>query len=165
MVWPPARRRNDAHTCIRRVRAPFDGRGDRHWWLHHHGPLACLIVRGRRRGRRFAVMLERWRRRRQDRLGALPRRTPVPGSGLHVCPGCRAPFVHPVARSRIDGSRWSMILRCGDCGWQREVVVADDVVVRFDDDVRADRERLAREADAFAAALDRDLIDAADFMR
>ena len=58
-----------------------------------------------------------------------------------------------------------MILRCGECGWQREVVVADDVVVRFDDDVRADRERLAREADAFAAALDRDLIDAADFMR
>jgi len=122
-------------------------------------------------------MLERWRRRRRDRLGALPRRTPVPGSGLHVCPGCLAPFVHPVARSRIDGSRWSMILCCGECRSQREVVVADDVVVRFDDDVRAatrsiaraieraDRDRLAREADAFAAALDRDLIDAADFMR
>ena len=70
-----------------------------------------------------------------------------------------------------------MILCCGECRSQREVVVADDVVVRFDDDVRAatrpiaraieraDRDRLAREADAFAAALDRDLIDAADFMR
>lgn len=69
-----------------------------------------------------------------------------------------------------------MILRCGECCCLREVVVADDIVVRFDADVRAatrsiaaaidraDRERLAREADAFAAALDRDLIDAADFM-
>ena len=122
-------------------------------------------------------MLEHWRQRRRDRIGGMPRRTPVPGSGLHVCPGCRAPFVHPVARSRIDGARWSMTLRCGECRWQREVVVADDIVARFDDDVRAatrsiaraleraDRERLAREADAFAAALDRDLIDAADFMR
>lgn len=122
-------------------------------------------------------MLERWRRRRRDRPAGMPRRAPVPGSGLHVCPGCRAPFVHTVARSRIDESSWSMILRCGECRCQREVVAADDVVVRFDDDVRAatqtiaraveraDRERLAREADAFAAALDRDLIDAADFMR
>jgi hypothetical protein len=70
-----------------------------------------------------------------------------------------------------------MVLRCGECRRQREVVVADDVVARFDDDLRtamraiavaverADRERLAREADAFAAALDRDLIDAADFTR
>jgi hypothetical protein len=123
------------------------------------------------------VMLEHWRRRRRDRLGEMPRRTPVPGSGLHVCPDCRAPFVHPVARSRIDESSWSLILRCGECRCQRDVVAAADVVVRFDDDIRAatrsiaraveraDRERLAREADTFAAALDRDLIDAADFMR
>ena len=121
-------------------------------------------------------MLDRLRRRRRSRPGPLPRMTPAPGSGLLVCARCRAPFVHPVARSRIDGARWSMTLRCGECGWQREVVVADDVVARFDEDARAasrtiaraleraDHERLAREADAFAAALDRDLIDAADFM-
>jgi len=82
-----------------------------------------------------------------------------------------------VERSRIDASRWSMLLRCGECGLEREVVVANGVVARLDDDLRlaarsiadaaerADRERLKREADAFAAALDRDLIDAADFAR
>ena len=68
-----------------------------------------------------------------------------------------------------------MSLRCGECGHERDVVVADGVAVRYEDDLREaasviaraiddeDRERLAREADAFAAALERDLIDAADF--
>jgi len=82
-----------------------------------------------------------------------------------------------VKRSRIDESRWSVLLRCGECRREREVVVPLGVVARLDDDIRtathtiaralerADRERLAREADAFAAALDRDLIDAADFAR
>jgi hypothetical protein len=122
-------------------------------------------------------MFERWRRRRRDRRALGPRRTPVPGSGLHVCPACRAPFVHTVARSRLDAARWSMRLRCGECRHERDVVVADDVAARYDDDLRdaareiaraiaaEDRERLEREADAFAAALDRNLIDAADFAR
>jgi hypothetical protein len=68
-----------------------------------------------------------------------------------------------------------MLLRCGECRKERQVVAVDDVVARYDDDLRAaraairraiereDRARLAREADAFAVALDRDLIDAADF--
>jgi hypothetical protein len=130
------------------------------------------------------VMFERWRRRRRDRRALGPRRTPVPGSGLHVCPECRAPFVHTVARSRLDTVRWSMRLRCGECTHERDVVVTDDVAARYEDDLRdaarggggregaiprapvqQDRERLEREADAFAAALDRDLIDAADFAR
>jgi hypothetical protein len=120
-------------------------------------------------------MLARWRRRRSDPLDPGRRRTPVPGSGLQVCPACRAPFVHPVTRSRLDALRWSLLLRCGECRHERDLVVADDVATRFDEDLRgaaraiaqaiaeADRTRLEREADAFAAALDRDLIDAADF--
>jgi hypothetical protein len=122
-------------------------------------------------------MFERWRRRRRDRRALGLHRTPVPGSGLHVCAECRAPFVHTVARSRLDAVRWSMRLRCGECAHERDVVVADDVAARYEDDLREaarvirraiaqqDRERLEREADAFAAALDRDLIDAADFAR
>ena len=70
-----------------------------------------------------------------------------------------------------------MHLRCGECGHERAVVVADQVAARYEDDLREaasviaralaeqDRKRLKREADAFAAALDRDLIDAADFAR
>jgi hypothetical protein len=99
----------------------------------------------------------------------------VPGSGLQVCPACRASFVHPVARSRLDAWRWSIALRCGECGHAREVVVADEVAARYEDDLRdaaraiaravadADLKRLEREVEAFAAALDRGLIDAADF--
>ena len=72
-------------------------------------------------------------------------------------------------------TRWSLHLRCGECGHERELEVADEVAARYEDDLReaaraigraladADRKRLEREADAFAAALDRDLIDAADF--
>jgi hypothetical protein len=122
-------------------------------------------------------MLDRWRRRRRERRELGQPRTSVPGSGLHVCPACRSPFVHPVARARLDSVRWSMLLRCGECAHERDVVVADGVAARYEDDLREaahaiaraieeqDRERLAREADAFAAALDRDLIDAADFGR
>lgn len=122
-------------------------------------------------------MLRRWRRRRREGLGPVPRRTPVPGSGLQVCRACRAPFVHPVARKRLEESLWSLVLRCGECTLEREVVVGDDLAARYEDDLRGsaraieraleqeDRERLARQADLFAAALDRDLIDAADFAR
>jgi hypothetical protein len=70
-----------------------------------------------------------------------------------------------------------MLLRCGECGHERDVVVADAVAARYEDDLREaagviaraladeDRKRLEREADALAVALDRDLIDAADFAR
>jgi hypothetical protein len=70
-----------------------------------------------------------------------------------------------------------MSLRCGECGHDRQVVVTDEVASRYEDDLREaahaiartlfeeDRKRLEREAEAFAAALDRDLIDAADFAR
>ena len=54
-------------------------------------------------------------------------------------------------------------------------MISNEVAARYDDDLRTateaiahaiaeeDRERLERQADAFAAALDRDLIDADDF--
>jgi hypothetical protein len=68
-----------------------------------------------------------------------------------------------------------MRLRCGQCGGSRDVIVSDDLARRFDADVsRAlvaiegaitalDRERMADQAETFAAALRHDLIDAGDF--
>ena len=70
-----------------------------------------------------------------------------------------------------------MLLRCGTCRGESEVTVSNDVAERYGRDLddaleviaRAarvlDTERLAREADAFAKALERDLIDADDFAR
>jgi hypothetical protein len=98
-----------------------------------------------------------------------------PGSGLHVCSSCRSDFVHATERRRESEARWRISLRCGQCGGCRDVVVSIDLARRFDADVSRglatiasdldtlDRERMAAQVEAFAAALRRDLIDAGDF--
>jgi DNA-directed RNA polymerase subunit RPC12/RpoP len=112
------------------------------------------------------------RRRRAPAAGGSPA---YPGSGLHVCAECRSDFVHALERHREGDARWLMLLRCGRCGSRREVIVSDDLVLRFDADVARglaviagapttlDHERMAEQADTFAAALQLDLIDAGDF--
>lgn len=102
---------------------------------------------------------------------------PRPGTGLQVCSECHAEHVHPVEWRESGEERWWMLLRCGTCRAEREVTVTNDVAERYGRDLddaqeviaraaRAlDAERLAREADAFAEALERDLIDAGDFAR
>jgi hypothetical protein len=104
-------------------------------------------------------------------------RRPWPGSGLHICSSCRSNFVHATERRRESEARWRVFLRCGQCGGCRDVVVGDDLVRRFDEDVSRglaaiesdlttlDRERMAQQVESFAAALQRDLIDAGDFRR
>jgi hypothetical protein len=101
--------------------------------------------------------------------------TSSPGTGLHVCTGCRADSVHPVEWHESDEQHWWMLLRCGACGSERDVTVADDVAKRFGEDLDAaerqieravaelDGERMAAEVEAFAVALERDLIGADDF--
>ena len=68
-----------------------------------------------------------------------------------------------------------VLLRCGQCGTYRDVVVSDEVVTRYDLDLqcgmveiaaaleRHDHERMTAEAEVFIAALQHGLIDAADF--
>jgi hypothetical protein len=103
-------------------------------------------------------------------------RTPWPGSGLHACPACRASFVCPIEWELLAGGYevW-ILMRCGECEAWREVTVSAEVAERFSQDFdlarshiaatlhRLDCQRMADEATTFAAALDRDLIDAADF--
>jgi hypothetical protein len=67
-----------------------------------------------------------------------------------------------------------VLLRCGQCGTWRKDTFADDTLDRFDRKLdeaarqiaeeadRLRREWRSTEADAFAAVLDRDLIDAGD---
>jgi hypothetical protein len=81
----------------------------------------------------------------------------------------------PVSWDKQDDGRWKILLRCPECETYRNVVVADDVAKRYELDFerakaeiaatvkRLDRLRMIAMLDTFIAALDRDLIDAADF--
>jgi hypothetical protein len=100
---------------------------------------------------------------------------PWPGSGLHVCCSCRSDLVYATERRREGAGRWRLTLCCGQCGGSRDVVIGDGLVQRFDADVARglaaiasditalDRERMTEQVEVFAAALQRDLIDAGDF--
>ena len=116
-------------------------------------------------------------RRRRAGPRQFRRSTPPPGSGLQVCTVCHESFVHPVDWCEADSERWWMLLRCGACAAEREVTVADDVAKSYGEDLdaaqreidqavqRLDGERMAAETEIFVQALERDLIDAADFAR
>jgi hypothetical protein len=101
--------------------------------------------------------------------------TPAPGSGLHQCAVCHADCVVPVWWESVDDDRWHMLLRCGACGTFRDVTAVDSVAQAYERDIergareirtaldRMDRDRMSDQAEAFVAALRRDLIDAGDF--
>jgi hypothetical protein len=102
---------------------------------------------------------------------------PAPVTGLHECPECRSDMVCPVRWHAVDDTRWSMDLRCGECGLERKVVATNAQAADFDGALnerqrkleralqRLEARRMEAEIDAFVEALDRDLIDAADFAR
>ena len=68
-----------------------------------------------------------------------------------------------------------MLLRCAQCDTYRDVVVSNDLAEVYERDLargtaqiaaaadRSDRTRMAAEVQSFIAALEHDLIDAADF--
>jgi hypothetical protein len=74
-----------------------------------------------------------------------------------------------------DQDHWWMLLRCGACGHRYDAIVCDETAHEFDTKLDRDLARIAigaerlhrqwrkAEVDAFAAALDRDLIGADDF--
>jgi flavoprotein len=96
---------------------------------------------------------------------------------LAECRACGTDFVYPVEWRPHDDDSWWMLLRCGACGFCRETIAPNALADRFDleldrmqADIRAEagrleRERQVEEAEAFAAALDRDLIIPEDFVR
>ena len=93
------------------------------------------------------------------------------------CEHCGRDFVIPVSWFDLDEERWSIRLRCGECGAWREVRVTNAEAKDFDLTLdrqtaqirsaldRIDHERMHAECAAFLGALQRDLIDAADFAR
>jgi hypothetical protein len=94
-----------------------------------------------------------------------------------ACPACRSDAVAVVTLHEHGRDHWWLQLRCGECGAWRVTVLDEQGADRFQRDYEAhitqiekdaerlDRERMEVEADVFAQALERDLIDAGDFAR
>ena len=97
------------------------------------------------------------------------------GDDLTRCPVCGHDAVHPVWWEVLDDEHWWIALRCGECWTACEQAVTNELAARFDRDLdrardeiadEADRlglEILSTQADAFAVALEQDLIGVEDF--
>jgi hypothetical protein len=57
-------------------------------------------------------------------------------TSLTRCAECRSPFVTPIARERRDGATWTIRLRCGECGFLRDVLVTGHGIERLERDLR-----------------------------
>ena len=136
---------------------------------------AAVHIVDQLRDQRKARRPSRRCRRRRPQADVRRHRRPTPGSGLHQCVLCHAEYVVPVRWDEDDDDHWKLLLRCAECETYREVVVANDVAKRYELDLergmaeiastlkRLDRLRMIALLDTFIAALERDLIDAADF--
>jgi len=101
--------------------------------------------------------------------------TSSPDRDLVTCQRCRADYVVPVSWHELGDADWWIRVRCGECGFVREVAVSNDEAQRFDAELDRgmakiasqlaglDRARMIAESDALAAAFERDLIDPSDF--
>ena len=103
--------------------------------------------------------------------------SPATDADLVVCQSCRSEYVIPAASAEQEDEAWWIRLRCGECGFVREVVVSDAAAQDYDRRLnqgmgeiarvvrRQEREQMAREADTLATALELDLVNAGDFVR
>jgi hypothetical protein len=92
-----------------------------------------------------------------------------------MCLVCGSCFVNPVESRDAGGGAQLLLLRCGECGSWRQAIAPPGAAKAFDRALdagaeairetleRLDRERMTAQAEAFIAALRRDLIDAGDF--
>ena len=99
----------------------------------------------------------------------------APSATIDRCSVCHGDHVCPMDWGEVDEAQWWIVSRCGDCGTWSEVVLSNEQAavldVTLDRQVaqiraaadRLDAERMADQASAFVAALERDLIGAADF--
>jgi len=111
-----------------------------------------------------------------DTRGTMRRRSQRPAT-LEFCAACGADYVNPFDWAAVEDHSWWMHLRCAQCGHEREVVVGNAEAERFDEALdrradpiartlhRLDVDRMKAWVESVSVALQRDLIDAADFAR
>jgi uncharacterized Zn finger protein len=113
------------------------------------------------------------------KLGVALRRILGPTHPLHEalvdCHECGCDFVNPVSWHAQGEAAWWIRIRCGGCGFVREVEVSNEEAERYDAELNRgtakiastlaslDRARMVAEADVFKLALERDLIGPGDF--
>lgn len=106
------------------------------------------------------------------------RRTAYPmPARLLDCERCDSDYVIPVAWQESGELDWCIRLRCGECGFVRDVEVSNEEAKRFERELdrgvreiastvaRLEHERMIADAYALTTALQRDLIDPGDFCR
>jgi hypothetical protein len=120
-------------------------------------------------------------RRDMSRLLGLLRRVagpkyPMPAR-LIDCERCDSDYVIPVAWQESGEFGWWIRVRCGECGFVRDVEVGNEEAKRFERELdrgvqdiattvaRLEREHMIADAEALTTALQRDLIDPGDFCR
>jgi len=93
------------------------------------------------------------------------------------CTTCRSDTVNPVRWHVLDESTWWIRLRCGACGFVREVAASNEEARRLEADLdrglneiaavvaKLDRAEMAAASDALTAGLERDLVGPDDFRR
>jgi hypothetical protein len=99
----------------------------------------------------------------------------APGEALHVCPSCAGGLVHPLDWLEESPGRWRVLLRCPDCGEQREGVFGQALIERLDDELdratvqmlsdlrQITHANMSEEIERFSRALALDLIGPSDF--
>jgi uncharacterized Zn finger protein len=93
------------------------------------------------------------------------------------CTSCGAEVMNPVRSHVLDESTWWIRLRCGACGFVREVEASNAQARRLDTDLdrglneiaaavaKLDRAEMAAVSAALTAGLERDLLGPDDFRR
>jgi hypothetical protein len=96
--------------------------------------------------------------------------------GLHVCPDCGSRLVQPTCWEQAgDRGHWRLWRRCPECEWHCDSVHSEREIDAYDQELDhgthilaevlkgLERENMQRVAQAFATALQADLITAEDF--
>jgi hypothetical protein len=95
------------------------------------------MVSASRQRKAAAMQFRTSRLMRALRRCARPRR-------LVDCEHCGRDFVIPVSWFDLDEERWSVRLRCGECGSAREVVIDNEEARRFEADLDRGVREIAR---------------------
>jgi hypothetical protein len=97
-------------------------------------------------------------------------------AGLHVCPACSSRLVQPTCwEQTADRARWRLWRRCPECEWCCDSVHSEREIDAYDEELDSgtetltgvlrelERENMQCAVEAFATALEADLISAEDF--